>query len=91
MKSMRRVLSLIPEHAFSPIESGCCGMAGTFGLEAEHAPMATALAERDLMSALRARPEARVVANGFSCRHQIRARGDARPRHLALLLRDALA
>lgn len=91
MKSMRRVLSLIPEHAFSPIESGCCGMAGTFGLEAEHASMGAGLAERDLMPALRARPDARVVANGFSCRHRIRAHGDARPRHLALLLRDALA
>jgi Fe-S oxidoreductase len=73
------------------IEAGCCGMAGTFGLEAKHADMAAAMAEQDLMPALRARPQARVVANGFSCRQQMRALGDARPRHLALLLRDALA
>ena len=91
MKAMRRVLNLIPDHQFTLIESGCCGMAGTFGLEAEHASMATAMAEQDLMPALRARPAARVVANGFSCRQQMRALGDPRPRHLALLLHDALA
>ncbi len=91
MKAMRRVLNLIPDHPFTLIESGCCGMAGTFGLEAEHASMATAMAEQDLMPALRARPATRVVANGFSCRQQMRALGDPRPRHLALLLRDALS
>jgi glycerol-3-phosphate dehydrogenase subunit C len=90
-KAMRRVLKLIPGHAFSMIEAGCCGMAGSFGLEAEHAAMATALAEEALLPALRAAPDARVVANGFSCRAQMRAHGDHRARHLAVLLRDALA
>jgi Fe-S oxidoreductase len=87
---MRRVLKLIPGHRFSMIEAGCCGMAGTFGLEAEHADMATAMAEGALLPALRAQPDARVVANGFSCRSQMRAHGDHRARHLAVLLRDAL-
>jgi len=91
MKSMRRVLKLIPDHEFSLIESGCCGMAGTFGIEAEHAEMSEKMAEQALMPALREKPAARVVANGFSCRHQMRAHGDQRPRHLAELLRDALA
>ena len=90
MKSMRRVMKLIPEHQFSMIESGCCGMAGTFGLEAGHAGMSTALAEQSLMPSLRANPGANVVANGFSCRQQIRNHGDERPFHLAVLLRDAL-
>lgn len=90
-KAMRRVLKLIPGHQFSMIEAGCCGMAGTFGLEAEHAEMATAMAEQALMPALRAAPQALVVANGFSCRAQMRAHGDQRARHLAVLLRDALA
>ena len=44
-KAMRRVLKLIPGHDFSVIDAGCCGMAGTFGLEAEHADMASAMAE----------------------------------------------
>ncbi|MDV7213491.1 (Fe-S)-binding protein, partial [Azotobacter beijerinckii] len=91
MKSMRRVLKLIPNHEFSLIESGCCGMAGTFGIETEHAELSEKMAEQALMPALREKPEARVVANGFSCRHQMRAHGDQRPRHLAELLRDALA
>ncbi|HYQ37308.1 MAG TPA: (Fe-S)-binding protein [Pseudomonas sp.] len=91
MKAMRRVLKLIPGHEFSLIESGCCGMAGTFGIEQEHAAMASAMAEQALLPALRARPAARVVANGFSCRQQMRAHGDARPRHLAELLHEALA
>jgi len=90
MKSMRRVLKAIPDHDFTPIDAGCCGMAGTFGLEAEHAGMASEMAEQDLMPALRAKPVARVVANGFSCRQQMRAHGDARPRHLAVLLRESL-
>lgn len=89
-KAMRRVLKLIPGHRFSMIEAGCCGMAGTFGLEAEHVDMASAMAEGALMPALRGAPDARVVANGFSCRSQMRAHGEHRARHLAVLLRDAL-
>ncbi len=90
MKAMRRVLKLIPDHAFVMLEAGCCGMAGTFGVEAEHAELASALAERELMPALRDNPTARVIANGFSCRQQVRAHGDARSRHVAVLLREAL-
>ena len=44
-KAMRRVLKLIPGHDFSVIDAGCCGMAGTFRLEAEHAAMASAMAQ----------------------------------------------
>lgn len=90
LKAMRRVLKLIPEHNFSVIEVGCCGMAGTFGIEAEHAELATQMAEQALMPALRTNPEARIVANGFSCRHQMHVHGDDRAQHLAVLLRDAL-
>jgi Fe-S oxidoreductase len=91
MKAMRRVLKLIPDHDFTLIEAGCCGMAGTFGIEAEHADMAAAMAEQGLLPALREKPAARVVANGFSCRQQMRLHGDQRAQHLAVLLRDALA
>ncbi|WP_085445397.1 (Fe-S)-binding protein [Magnetofaba australis] len=90
MKSMRRVLKMIPELDFEMIESSCCGMAGTFGMESEHAELSTQMAETALMPTLRENPQADVVANGFSCRHQMRAHGDNRARHLALLLRDAL-
>lgn len=90
LKAMRRVLKLIPAHEFSIIEAGCCGMAGTFGLETEHAAMAGEMAEQGLLPALREKPQARVVANGFSCRHQMRVHGDERAQHLALLLKAAL-
>ncbi len=90
MKSMRKVLKLIPGHDFEMIDAGCCGMAGSFGIEREHAPLSTAMAEQGLLPALRAAPEARVLANGFSCRQQMRNHGDHRARHLAEILRDAL-
>ena len=65
-------------------------MAGTFGIEAEHADLSKQMAEQALMPALRANQNARVVANGFSCRHQMQVHGDSRAKHLAVLLREAL-
>jgi len=91
MKSMRKVLRLIPELQFTLIDPNCCGMAGSFGLEAEHADTAEAMAEQALLPALRAHPKAKLLANGFSCRHQI-AEYSAQHEtlHLAQLLRAAL-
>lgn len=90
MKSLRKVLRLIPELEFEFIEASCCGMAGSFGLEAEHADISMQMAGIDLLPALRAAPDATILANGFSCRHQIREGADRQPMHVALLLRDAL-
>ncbi|MFA6922355.1 MAG: (Fe-S)-binding protein [Gallionella sp.] len=91
MKSLRKVLRLIPEFEFEYIEASCCGMAGSFGLEAEHADISMQMAELDLLPALRAAPlDATIVACGFSCRHQIREGAARQPVHVALLLRDAL-
>ena len=90
MKSLRKVLRLIPEFEFEFIEASCCGMAGSFGVEAEHADLSMQMAELDLLPALRAAPDASIIANGFSCRHQIREGADRQATHVALLLRDAL-
>jgi Fe-S oxidoreductase len=90
MKSLRKVLRLIPEFDFEFIEASCCGMAGSFGLEAEHADISMQMAELDLLPALRAAPEAMILANGFSCRHQILEGTQRKAHHVALLLRDAL-
>lgn len=90
MKSLRKVLRLIPEFEFEFIEASCCGMAGSFGVEAEHAAISMQMAELDLLPALRAAPDANILANGFSCRHQIREGVDRQATHVALLLRDAL-
>jgi Fe-S oxidoreductase len=65
-------------------------MAGSFGLEAEHAELSMRMAEQDLLPALRAAPEAMVLANGFSCRHQIRDGAGRSARHVAELLQTAL-
>ena len=90
MKSLRKVLRMIPEFDFEFIEASCCGMAGSFGLEAEHADISMKMAELDLLPALRAAPDAAILANGFSCRHQIREGVERNAQHVALLLRDAL-
>jgi FAD/FMN-containing dehydrogenase/Fe-S oxidoreductase len=66
------ILRLIPGSQPRLIDSSCCGMAGSFGYEAEHYEMSMRMAELKLFPALRTAPEAIVVADGTSCRHQIR-------------------
>jgi FAD/FMN-containing dehydrogenase/Fe-S oxidoreductase len=65
------VLKLIPGAKPELIESSCCGMAGSFGYEASHHAVSMQMAELSLLPAVRARPDALVVADGTSCRHQI--------------------
>jgi hypothetical protein len=92
MKPMRKVLGLIPGLKTEFIESSCCGMAGAFGLEAEHYEVSMAMGELALLPKVReAEASTLVIANGTSCRHQIRdgaARGSL---HLARVLRAALS
>lgn len=83
MKSVRRLLKDIPNHKFNMIDASCCGMAGSFGLEAEHAAISLQMAEHQLLPALAEKPGATVIANGFSCRQQLRSHSQARPMHLA--------
>ena len=91
MKAMRRVLKHLPDHEFEMIDAGCCGMAGTFGLETEHAPLGSLMAQDGILPALQEAPGATVICNGFSCRQQIKNICDRRPRHLAELLQEAIA
>ena len=86
MKAMRKVLKSIQGLDFELIESSCCGMAGHFGLEAEHYPQSQAMAEQALFPALRLSAEANIVSNGFSCQLQICNGGFSKPQHLAELL-----
>ncbi len=90
MKSMRRVLKLIPQLEFEIIDASCCGMGGSFGLEREHAAISMAMAEAELMPAIRANAGAELLANGFSCREQIAAGSGRKAQHLAVLLQRAL-
>jgi len=90
MKAMRRVLKLIPGLKFEIIDATCCGMAGSFGIEKEHAAIGRAMAEEGLLPALRASPAADIIANGFSCRHQIGACEQREAKHLAVFLSEQL-
>jgi FAD/FMN-containing dehydrogenase/Fe-S oxidoreductase len=73
------------------LDSGCCGLAGNFGFEKGHYDVSMACAERVLLPAVRAAdPAVAVVADGFSCRTQLRQAGTREPVHLAQLAAHAL-
>ncbi len=80
------VLRLIPGARPQLIESSCCGMAGSFGYEASHYEISMQMAEAALLPAVRAQPDALVVADGTSCRHQIADGCGRQAQHVALLL-----
>jgi len=70
---------------------GCCGLAGNFGAERGHETISRAVAELELLPALReAEPDTPLLADGFSCRTQIEALSGQRPRHLAEVLAERL-
>jgi Fe-S oxidoreductase len=88
----QQVLGWIPGLATGTIASGCCGMAGAFGYQAEHYAVSMAMAEQALLPAVRGAPATTlIVADGFSCRHQIRDGADRDAMHVASVLAQALA
>lgn len=85
-------LSIPPNYRVNTVDSGCCGMAGSFGYEAEHYEISIAMAERRLAPAVRAvRPETIIAAAGTSCRAQIHDTTGRTALHPAEILRNALA
>ena len=80
------VLKLIPGAKPELIESSCCGMAGSFGYEASHYEVSMQMAELSLLPAVRSQPDAIVVADGTSCRHQIHDGAQREAVHVAVLL-----
>ncbi len=85
------VLRLIPGAQPELIESSCCGMAGSFGYEAAHHAVSMQMAELSLLPAVRAAPDALIVADGTSCRHQIADGAQREALHVARVLRQHLA
>ena len=76
----------------SEVDSGCCGMAGSFGFEREHYDVSVALGNRRLAPAVKAAPaETEIVAPGISCRQQIQHLAGRRAKHPAEVLREALS
>jgi FAD/FMN-containing dehydrogenase/Fe-S oxidoreductase len=80
------LLKLIPNAEPKLIESSCCGMAGSFGYEAEHIEVSKKMAEANLLPAIRKAPDAWVVADGTSCRHQIADGTQREAVHIAKIL-----
>ena len=90
-KSTAACLGLPPNYSVTPVDSGCCGMAGAFGYETEHYDLSMAMAERRLAPAVRHAPkDALIAASGVSCRTQILDAANRRALHPAEILLQAL-
>jgi len=91
LRPVQTVLGWIPALEVKTIESSCCGMAGSFGYEAEHYGASQAMAELSLLPAVRSAAHGDlVVADGTSCRHQIHDGAGVEPLHVARVLAMAL-
>jgi Fe-S oxidoreductase len=92
MGAVEKALRLVPGLEVSTVESSCCGMAGSFGYEAEHFDISMKMAEASLLPAVRkAAADTLVVADGTSCRHQIADGAQREAVHVARVLASALA
>jgi Fe-S oxidoreductase len=73
------------------LDSGCCGMAGSYGFDPEHLQASLRIGEKVLLPAVRnAAAETRIVVSGFSCREQVHQGTERRTLHLAEVLRAAM-
>jgi Fe-S oxidoreductase len=89
--AVERVLKLIPGLAVEPIESSCCGMAGSFGYAADTVDVSLRMGELALLPTVRQAPaDAIIVADGTSCRHQIRDGAGREALHVARVLAMSL-
>jgi Fe-S oxidoreductase len=86
LQPVLEVLQLIPGAKPELIESSCCGMAGSFGYEAEHHAVSMQMAELSLLPAVRGAGDAWIVADGASCRHQIADGAGREALHVARVL-----
>ena len=91
VRPVEQVLGWIPGLKTALIESSCCGMAGSFGYEAEHHEVSMRMGELSLLPAVRkADADTLVVADGTSCRHQIHDGAGREALHVARVLEMAL-
>jgi len=92
MGAMEKALALVQGLGVTTVESSCCGMAGAFGYAVDTYEASMAMGELSLLPAVRAaEPAATIVANGFSCRHQIRDGTGRRALHAIRVLRGAMS
>jgi Fe-S oxidoreductase len=87
---MHRLAARLPDRRVTFLDTGCCGMAGAFGMQAAKHDLSMKIAE-PLKQKLHEQPfGAIVVASGTSCRQQIASLAPVRPRHMAEVLAGAL-
>ena len=87
----KKALSLPKNYTVQLIPSGCCGMAGSFGYEAEHYEISMKIGELVLFPTVRQQPEDVIIAApGTSCRHQIKDGTSRKAKHPAEILFEAL-
>jgi Fe-S oxidoreductase len=91
MGDVEKVLRCIPGLTIEPIQSSCCGMAGAFGYATDTAEVSLRMAEANLLPAVRSAHETDlIIADGTSCRHQIRLGAGREAIHVARVLEMAL-
>jgi FAD/FMN-containing dehydrogenase/Fe-S oxidoreductase len=91
MAAVEAALKLVPELEVETIESSCCGMAGSFGYHSQTVDVSFAMGELSLLPAVRqASADAIVVADGTSCRHQIKDGTGREAVHVARVLANSL-
>lgn len=92
MGAVETVLALVPGLKVQPIESSCCGMAGAFGHQRETYDVSMAMGEANLLPAVRgAAPDDLIVADGTSCRSQVKDGTGRQALHVARVLDQALS
>jgi Fe-S oxidoreductase len=88
---MGRLAERLPGRKAAVLDTACCGMAGAFGALAEKYDLSVQVAQR-LLDAIDNQPAGtEMIASGTSCRHQITDLTNARPKHMAELLAEAIA
>ena len=84
------LLEKLPGASVRWLETGCCGMAGAFGMISEHRELSVEVAKPLVAAIDGLSRDTTVVASGTSCRHQIGDLTDAQPLHVAELLAKSL-
>src|SRR5438128_443148 len=88
---MARLAERLPGREATVLDTACCGMAGAFGALAEKYDLSIQVAQR-LLDAIDNQPAgSEIIASGTSCRHQIADLSNARPKHIAELIAEAIA
>jgi Fe-S oxidoreductase len=86
-----QMLNLVPGYKASLVETSCCGMAGSFGFEAEHYEVSKAMGSLKLFPAVESASASTAIAiTGVSCRQQIGHFTSRTPRHAIEIVADAL-